>query len=132
MNLLEVLASANGQIKGSTEYVWDCFGPNAMYLDIGNSKLGHLASIIFDSDDGTVYALEMFLPQERRAWRWIDERFEQLYLDACVENGVNPRVAYDTVLFEQAHPAELLSTMNDLTADPNLKFEEDEEEDDTA
>lgn len=132
MNLLEVLASANGQVKGSADYVWNCFGPDAMYLDIGNKDLGHLASVIFDSDDGTVYALEMFLPQERRAWRWIDERFEDLYLEECQSNAVNPRVAYDTVLFEQLHPAEMLAMLNELTADPNLKFDEEGEEDDTA
>jgi hypothetical protein len=130
MNLLEVLASANGKVKGAAEYVWDCFGADAMYLDIGTEDLGHLASVIFDSDDGTVYAVEMFLPQERRAWRWIDERFQDLYLEACQANGVNPRVAFDTVLFETITPVELLTVLNELTADPNLQFEEDE--DDTA
>lgn len=132
MNLLEVLASANGKVKGATDYVWDCFGPDAMYLDIGDDNLGHLASVIFDSDDGTVYAVEMFVPQERKAWRWIDERFQDLYVDACQENGVNPRVAFDTVLFEPTTPIELLTILNELTADPNLQFEEDEEEDDPA
>jgi len=132
MNLLEILTSANGKVKGSAEYVWDCFGPDAMYLDIGTEELGHLASVIFDSDDGTVYAVEMFLPQEQKAWRWIDERFQDLYIDVCQENGVNPRVAFDTVLFENITPVELLTMLNELTADPNLEFEEDEEEDDTA
>jgi len=130
MNLLEVLASANGQVKGATDYVWDCFGPDAMYLDIGNDDLGHIASVIFDSDDGTVYAFEMFLPQQRRAWRWLDERYQDLFLEACQNNGVNPRVAFDNVPFELTTPAELLAMLNELTADPNLKFEEDD--DDTA
>lgn len=132
MNLLEVLASANGQVKGATEYNWDCFGPNSMYLDIGNDDLGHIASIIFDTDDGTVYAFEMFLPQEGKAWRWIDERFYDLFLDYCRENSVNPRVAYDNVLFEEIHPGELLTMLNELTKDPNLQFEEDDEEDDAT
>lgn len=130
MNLLEVLASANGQVKGATDYVWDCFGPDAMYLDIGNDDLGHIASVIFDSDDGTVYAFEMFLPQQRRAWRWLDERYQDLFLEACQNNGVNSRVAFDNVPFELTTPAELLAMLNELTADPNLKFEEDD--DDTA
>lgn len=130
MNLLEILTSANGKVKGSAEYVWDCFGADAMYLDIGTDELGHLASVIFDSDDGTVYAVEMFLPQERKAWRWIDERFQDLYLEACQDNGVNPRIAFDTVLFEEIHPAELLAMLNELTADPNLKFDEEGEEED--
>ena len=130
MNLLEVLASANGQVKGATDYIWDCFGPDAMYLDIGNDTLGHIASVIFDSDDGTVYAFEMFLPQERKAWRWLDERYQDLFLEACQANGVNPRVAYDNVSFEATSGVELLAMLNELTADPNLKFEEDD--DDTA
>lgn len=132
MNLLEVLTSVNGQVKGAAEYVWDCFGPNAHYLDVGNEKLGHLASVIFDSDDGVVYAIEMFLPSERRAWRWVDPRFYDSFLESCQLNRVNYKIAYDSVEFEDADPIELIAVLNELTQDPTIKFEEDDEEDDPA
>lgn len=128
MNLLEVLPAINGQVKGAADYAWDCFGPDAKYLDVGNDDLGHVASMIFDSDDGTVYAMEMFLPQERRAWRWVDERYYDLFLEACQNNGVNPRVAFDNVAFENISPIEMLVMLAELTADPTMKFEEDEDD----
>lgn len=124
MNLLEVLTAVNGQVKGAADYSWNCFGPDAKYLDVGNDNLGHVASMIFDSDDGTVYAIEMFLPEERKAWRWIDERFYDFYLEECQENGVNPRVAFDNVPFENISPIEILVLLSELTADPNVTFEE--------
>jgi len=79
-----------------------------------------------------VYAVEMFLPEERKAWRWIDERFVDFFLEACKDNRVNPRVAYDTVSYENVDSTELLTILNSLTVDPNLRIEEDEEEDDPA
>ena len=101
-------------------------------MDVGNEKLGHLASVIFDSDDGVVYAIEMFLPSERRAWRWVDPRFYDSFLESCQLNRVNYKIAYDSVEFEDADPIELIAVLNELTQDPTIKFEEDDEEDDPA
>jgi len=124
MNLLEVLTAVNGQVKGAADYDWNCFGPDAKYLDVGNDKLGHVASMIFDSDDGTVYAIEMFLADERKAWRWIDERFYDFYLEECQVHGVNPRVDFDNVPFQNISPIEILMLLSELTADPNIQFDE--------
>jgi hypothetical protein len=132
MNLLEIIAPGTLKVLGAAPYKWDCFGSNAVYFDAGTEKHQHLVSVIFDDDDGAVYAVEMFLPEERKAWRWIDERFADYFLETCRNNKVNPRVAYDNVLFENVDSTELLTILNSLTVNPNLSIEEDEEEDDPA
>jgi hypothetical protein len=132
MNLLEIIAPGTLKVLGAAPYKWDCFGPNAVYFDAGTEQHQHLVSVIFDDDDGAVYAVEMFLPEERKAWRWIDERFVDYFLEACRDNRVNPRVAYDNVSFENVDSTELLTMLNSLTSTPGLDIEEDEEEDDPA
>jgi len=47
-----------------------------------------------------------------------------LFLEECQENGVNPRVAFDNVPFENISPIEILVLLSELTADPSIKFEE--------
>jgi len=132
MNLLEIIAPGTLKVLGAAPYKWDCFGPTAVYFDAGTEQHQHLVSVIFDDDDGAVYAVEMFLPEERKAWRWIDERFTDYFLESCKDNGVNPRVAYDTVLFENVDSIEFLTILNSLTSNSNLGIEEEEEEDDPA
>jgi hypothetical protein len=131
MNLLEIIAPGTLKVLGAAPYKWNCFGPNAVYFDAGTEQHQHLISVIFDDDDGAVYAVEMFLPEERKAWRWIDERFTDYFFESCKENGVNPRVAYDNVSFENIDSTELLTILNSLTSTPDLDIE-DEEEDDPA
>jgi hypothetical protein len=132
MNLLEIIAPGTLKVLGAAPYKWDCFGPNAVYFDAGTEQHQHLVSVIFDDDDGAVYAVEMFLPEERKAWRWIDERFVDYFLEACRDNRVNPRVAYDNVSFENVDSTELLTMLNSLTSTPGIDIEGDEEEDDPA
>jgi len=131
MNLLEIIAPGTLKVLGAAPYKWDCFGPNAVYFDAGTEQHQHLISVIFDDDDGAVYAVEMFLPEERKAWRWIDERFADYFLESCRNNGVNPRVAYDNVSFENIGSTEFLTILGSLTLNTNLEVDE-EDEDDTA
>lgn len=131
MNLLEIIAPGALKVIGAAPYKWDCFGPTAVYFDAGTETHQHLISVIFDDDDGAVYAAEMFLPGERKAWRWIDERFTDYFLESCRENRVNPRVAYDTVLFENIGATEFLTILSSLTLNTNVEVEEDDEDDAT-
>jgi hypothetical protein len=133
MNLLEVLTCINKKIRGTTTYNWTCFGPDARYLEVATDTIEHVASIIYDHEDATVYAIEMFLPQERKAWRWVDDRFYDLYIQECIDNGVNPDIAYNTVRFEPVDPSELMLMLYEITKDPNAETEfndlDDDEED---
>lgn len=128
MNLMEVVSAANGLIKGSADYSWECFGTEARYLDIGNEETGHLASAIFDINDGTVYAVEIFLKSESVAFRWVDDRYYDLFLKECSENSVNASIAFDTVKFQKISETEALIVIDELTKE--FRSELPEEEDD--
>jgi len=130
MNLLEILTCVNKKITGTAIYEWKCFGPDARYFEVGTKTIEHLASVIYDHEDGTVYAIEMFLPQERRAWRWVDERFYDLYVQECIDNGVNSNIAYENVQFEFADTSELMVMIYELTKDSEVEFKDLDEDDD--
>jgi hypothetical protein len=115
MNILEVVTAANGLVKGGADYDWQCFGPNARYIDIGNDQIGQVASVIFDSDDGTVYAVELFYPPERKAWRWVDDRYYDAFIEACHYNDINPRFAYESVQYEDIGPNDVIVGLGELT-----------------
>jgi hypothetical protein len=132
MNLSEIVACVNNKIKGTALYDWECFGPDARYFEVGTEQFEHLASVIFDFEDGTVYAVELFLPPERKAWRWVDDRFFDLYLQECIENGVNPNIAYDNVRFDPVNASELMLMLYELTKDfdDDIEFKDLDDEDD--
>jgi hypothetical protein len=130
MNLLEVISLANGKVKGAAEIQWQCFGEDAYYMDIGSEEQGQIASAIYDSDDGSVYVLELFNVAARRAWRWIDPRYADLFLEECREQRTNPNIAYDTVLFTSVSDSQALQLLSSLAGTPEPV--DQEQEDDTA
>lgn len=129
MNILEVVTAANGLVKGSAAYSWNCFGNNARYIDIGNAEIGQVASAIFDSDNGVVFAVELFYPPERRAWRWIDDRYYDDFIEECYNKNVNYKIAYDTVQYEDIESNDILIGLSELTENA-VEVAPDEEEDD--
>lgn len=129
MNILEVVTAANGLVKGGAEYTWTCFGNNARYIDLGNDDIGQVASVIFDSDDGTVYAVEIFYPPERKAWRWVDDRYYDAFIEECRYNEINYKIAYDTVQYEDIAANDVIIGLNQLTENAVEVVPEDEEDD---
>ena len=127
MNLMEIVSAANGRGKGAADYEWECFGDTARYLDIGNEDVGQQAAVIFDTDDGTVYAMEIFLPQAPAAFRWIDERYADLFIKECMMRNVDPNIAFDSVIFQNISSTEALVVLDELTKSDDQLVEEDDD-----
>lgn len=131
MNLMEVVSASNGRVKGAADYTWECFGSTARYLDIGNDEVGQQASVIFDTDDGTVYAVEIFLKEHDTAFRWVDDRYLDLFLNECAEYQIDPEVAFDNVRFQFISDTEALIVLDEITKGPEQNLPEEEEDDAT-
>ena len=93
MNLLEAIESLEGKITGGSEHQWECYGPNARFLDF-ESEYAH-ASLIFDSVNQTVYVAEINDKDNKFAYRWMNPEFKEQYMDECAERGVDPNKAWD-------------------------------------
>lgn len=126
---MEVISAANGRVKGAADYTWECFGDNARYLDIGNDETGQQASVIFDTDDGTVYAMEIFLPKGAAAFRWLDDRYADLFFKECSEKNVDSMTAFDNVKFQNITNTEALMVLDEITKDPDQVIQQEDDDD---
>lgn len=128
---MEVVSAANSRIKGAADYTWSCFGDTARYLDIGNEESGQQASAIFDTDDGSVYAIEIFLPEENIAFRWLDERYADLFIKECISKNINHEIAFGSVRFQSITEAETLMILDELTKNPDQTSLDEKDDDPT-
>lgn len=99
MNVLkEFLESINYKISGGSEYCWECFGPNARYLDSSDSEDvhgTHSISAIFDSVDQTVYLIEAWDYRNDREYRWINPDFKFAHDDEASGRGIDINESLD-------------------------------------
>ncbi len=90
--------AVNHRITEGSEYLWQCYGPNAYRLDSWNGDQdGHTVSIVFDTVTQTVYEASAYDYQNNRAYRLINPDFKQAYYDEATDKSVNADQAWDDV-----------------------------------
>ena len=98
ITLAEFVEAINYKITGGSDYGWDCFGPNARYLD-SNDDEGfngtYSASAIFDSCDQTVYSVEVWDYVNNREYRWINPEYRDAFVNECQDKDVDPNESSD-------------------------------------
>jgi hypothetical protein len=98
ITLKDYLEAVNYKITGGSEYGWQCFGPNARYLDCQDREdsdgdfSGHA---IFDSEDQTVYSIEVWDYVNDREYRWIHPDFVSEFKQECSDRELDPRESLD-------------------------------------
>lgn len=125
--LLDIITRLGGRIEGGSEYGWDCFGPNARYIDFPN------VGVIFDGVTQEVYAIDAW-PQgnhsEYESIFWVAPGYE-------VAHNKEAKLRNVPITAEQCYSFESMMTiavavMDDLdfdeglTRDVDLHFDEDE------
>lgn len=99
MNLLELMMAAKAKVISGSDYLWDCFGKNSRYIDFGYEETAPIVSSVFDATTQEVYVVEIFDTKNDHAWRYIDPRYKQLYVDECRRRNVNPDICWDDKKF---------------------------------
>ena len=75
MTLEQFIKAIGYKITGGSDYGWDCFGPNARYLDSNDDEGGnstYSVHAVFDSVDQTIYVVEAWDYINHREYRWIN------------------------------------------------------------
>lgn len=83
------------RITGGSEYLWNCYGDQARYLDSDHEK--YSASIIFD--EHTVYEATVWDYDRDRVYRLIDPDFKEQMFQEAGKRNVDPMIAYDSVRY---------------------------------
>lgn len=83
-SLKEFLEATNYNITGGSDYGWQCFGPNARYLDC-DIEHKFSTNCIFDSVTKTVYTIEAWDYDNNREYRWINPEYREVLKAECEE-----------------------------------------------
>ena len=94
MRFEDFLNATQHRITGGSEYQWDCFGPNARYLDCDKEDV-YSTNIIFDSNTFEVYVAEMWDYVNDRQYRWINPDYLQALKDECKDREVEFNSSFD-------------------------------------
>lgn len=100
MHLSQINEAFEHRIVGGSEYQWNCYGPNARYLDY-HSEYAH-GSVIFDTETQMVYEAIIDAKEDGDdnlpgPYRWLNPDTKQKYLDECKERNIEPNSAWDDV-----------------------------------
>ena len=94
MHLSEVNEALNHRITGGSTYHWQCYGPNARYLDY-ESDYAH-ASVLFDSKTQVVYEASVNAKDEKLTpYRWLNPEYKDAYYAESADKKVDPNNAWD-------------------------------------
>ena len=95
----DFMETVNYKITEGTDYLWNCFGPNAFQLDCGKPN-EYSISMIFDTLTQIVYQFEAHDYDKRRSYRWTNPDFAEAHSkESKLKLNLGEDVAYDDVKF---------------------------------
>lgn len=96
--LKEYLEAIEFKITEGSNYGWNCYGPNARYLDCYKEDQ-YSISAIFDSENQFVYAVELWDYINHREYRWQHPNFKDEFLAEAKERDIDPTESLDNSKF---------------------------------
>lgn len=97
----------NFQITGGSSYGWECFGPDARWLDSEEPRQ-YTTSIVIAGPERTVCIAELHDLVNRRSYRWINPDHRAAYLEEAGRREVDHDEAYEGVRFVDLEAEDLL------------------------
>jgi hypothetical protein len=98
LTLKEWMELVEYRITEGDSYLWKCFGDSAFSLSAWNGDQdGWSMNMVFDTQDQTVYIVEVCDYARNRAYRMINPDFQQAYDDEAATHGAMTKQAWDDV-----------------------------------
>jgi prolyl-tRNA synthetase len=98
LTLKEWMELVEYRITEGDSYLWKCFGDSAFSLSAWNGDQdGWSMNMVFDTQDQTVYIVEVCDYARNRAYRMINPDFQQAYDDEAATHGTTAKQAWDDV-----------------------------------
>lgn len=88
------------RITEGSDFLWQCFGPNAHSLDCWNGEHdGYSIGIVFDTKNTTVYKFEAHDYAKGNSYRWVHPDWREIHNKEAKNKDVDITEAYDDVKF---------------------------------
>lgn len=98
ITLKQFMETVDYRITEGSEYMWQCYGPNAYRLDSwSGDQDGHSVSIVFDTKTQEVYEASAYDYKNQRAYRLINIDYKTDHDDESEDRGVLGNQAWDDV-----------------------------------
>jgi hypothetical protein len=107
ISMQDFMEAVQYKITGGSEYQWQCFGPNARYLDSDSTVLNEYSTtIVYDTVTQEVYIMEVWDYLNERAYRWINPDYLKAYKKEYKARDIEFQNACDTMDFTDLEVAE--------------------------
>ena len=98
ITLKDFMTAVDYRVTEGSNYMWQCYGPNAYRLDSWNGDQdGHSVSIVFDTRTQEVYESSVYDYSNQRAYRIINPEYKDSHDDEALSRDVNLKEAWDDV-----------------------------------
>jgi hypothetical protein len=114
MNLIEIIQQCGARVCDGTQYQWECYGPNAHFMEFADVTGEPYCSAVFDKKNYQVYEVEIFIPGQDQVFKWIDEEFEKAHNKEAKKRKVDVSIAYDDVKFSMVTGTTILQYAKDI------------------
>lgn len=114
ITLKQIIEACEYRICGGAEYQWQCYGPNARYLDFSDQDGTECVSVVFDIKTQTVYEVDMVVPGYSQAFGWRNPEYEDAYQKECKKRQVVPNQAWDDVEYVRSDEVAILAFAKDI------------------
>jgi hypothetical protein len=114
ITLEQILTAGGHRIASGSDYLWNCYGPNARYIDLNDVAGSEYLSIIFDCKNYKVYDIMICVPGQEQAFRWYDPEFREAYVAECKTKSVAPDEAWAGLIYEDVTPDTILAYAKDV------------------
>lgn len=116
ITIKDFVSIVNYQIGEGSEYLWDCYGPNACNLEWGKADLSASAEMIYDTKTWDVYEISVWdcRDEPTKVYRWIKPEYIKRHKKESKERGFKFNIAIDKIKYEETTPAKLLGYLKRL------------------
>jgi hypothetical protein len=89
MKLKKILKLFDYRISEGSEFLWDCFGPNARYLDFnGPDSMQNSVGVVYDTITTKVYQIDFCCESVDDVYTWVDPEYEVAHHRECTARNV--------------------------------------------
>lgn len=121
MKISQALEAGNYAIDSGSEYLWNCFGPNAYAIDLAIPETEFYATIVFSRVDQTVYEIT-WDDVKKGPMRWLNPSVIDAFVAECTERNIDWQEAYDGIPYTELRSEQIALT--ELTISYNTAKEQ--------
>ena len=127
MKLIDVVVAADGRVCGGSEFCWNCWGPNARFMDFADADGQEFANCVFDCKTYEVYDLQIHVPGYDQCFIWWNPESKAAFIQEAKVRNLDPLRAYDNVYFTEVDEKTIIEYLKDVSATyyDNLPVPED-------